>query len=191
MTSTPALKEWAVICHALLGGEQIIDLRKGGLVEDGRHFGVNAPRAYLYPTAEHQRVELLKDAYRHWIDLAPNSVVGQDIVVYGWVDIVESHTITDPEILHELTSKVIWSDDYAASRLKWKSRDPLWVLILRAYRLAQPFTVAWNANYGGCTSWVELAELPDDPTTLAHEPALSDVAFAARAKSVRCALGLT
>ena len=37
---TPALKEWAAIVHALLEGEQIVDVRKGGLHEDGRHFGV-------------------------------------------------------------------------------------------------------------------------------------------------------
>ena len=66
----PALKEWAAIVHALLEGEQIVDVRKGGLREDGRHFDVTSRCLWLYPTAEHQRAELLKPAYRHWIDLA-------------------------------------------------------------------------------------------------------------------------
>ena len=47
----PALKEWAAIVHALLEGEQIIDVRKGGLHEDGRHFGVETRRCWLSPTA--------------------------------------------------------------------------------------------------------------------------------------------
>lgn len=185
----PALKEWAVICHALLEGEQIIDLRKGGLREAGRHFGVDATRAWLYPTVEHQRADLLDDAYRHYIELASGAAVGGPITLHGFVDVVETHTITDAGRLDALTSKVIWTGDYAASRLQWKSRDPLWVLVLRAHRLADPITVEWRDDYGGCTSWVDLVGLPD-PATLAHEPAISDEVFAARHKGVRQALGL-
>ena len=72
-----ALKEWAVIVHALLEGEQILDVRKGGLREDGRHFSVQSNRLWLYPTAEHQKPELLKEPYRHWIDLAHAAPVGE------------------------------------------------------------------------------------------------------------------
>ena len=43
-----ALKEWAVVVHALLEGEQILDVRKGGLREEGRHFGVHATRLWLF-----------------------------------------------------------------------------------------------------------------------------------------------
>lgn len=186
----PALKEWAVVCHALLAGEQIIDLRKGGLREPGRHFGVDAHTAWLYPTVEHQRAELLKPPYRHWIDLAPGARVGDPITIHGWVDIVETHTITEPSVLEALGGKVVWTDDYAASRLSWKARDPLWVLVLRAHRLQQPVTVDWRDGYGGCTSWVELAGLSDDPHSTASEPALSDEAFEARLKGVREALGV-
>ncbi len=196
MVGTPALKEWAVICHALLAGEQVIDLRKGGLRESGspeggRHFDVGTTRAWLYPTAEHQRAELLKPPYQHWIDLAPSAPVGHDITLHGWVEVFESHTITDGAILERLTPKVIWSDEYAASRLKWKQRDPLWVLILRAQRLVEPIVVPWSEEYGGCTSWVEFMGLPDSPTTLASEPALSDESFAARVKGVHEGLGVT
>ena len=48
----PACKEWAAVVHALLEGEQILDVRKGGLREDGRHFSVQSTRFWLYPTAE-------------------------------------------------------------------------------------------------------------------------------------------
>jgi hypothetical protein len=184
----PALKEWAAVCHALLEGEQILDLRKGGLREPGRHFGVDATRAWLYPTVEHQRAELLLPAYRHWIDLAPGSPVGAPITLHGWVDVVETHTVTEPELLDELTGKVIWTADYAESRLKWKRRDPLWVLVVRAHRLADPITVPWTEGYGGCTSWVDLEGVPDDPSAVRSEPALSDEAFTARLKGVRAAL---
>ena len=178
----PACKEWAAVVHALLEGEQILDVRKGGLREDGRHFSVQSTRFWLYPTAEHQKPELLKEPYRHWIELAHAAPVGEPITIEGWADVVKLTTVTEAEELDAIASKLIWTDDYAASRLGWKKRDPLWVLALRVHRLVEPVTVAWDAGYGGCTSWVELQNLPDDPATLPGEPALSDVAFAARLK---------
>jgi hypothetical protein len=182
--AVPALKEWAVVVHALLEGEQIIDIRKGGIQEDGRHFDLPARRFWLYPTAEHQRAELLKPAYRHWIDLAPAAPVGEAITIFGWADVVDATTITEPEKLDALDGKLIWARDYAESRLKWKRRDPLWVLVLRVHRLRDPLTVEWRGDYGGCTSWVELAGLPADPASVPSDPALSDVAFEACRKGI-------
>jgi hypothetical protein len=178
--ATPAFKEWAVIVRALLEGEQILDIRKGGLHEDGRHFGVQATRFWLYPTAEHQKPELLKPAYRHTIALSPAAPVGEPIRIDGWADVAGVAQITEPADLARLDSKSIWTLDYAESRLRWKRRDPLWILALRAYRLMEPIVVPWDDEYGGCTTWVELAGLPDDPTDLPSEPALSDGAFKAR-----------
>jgi hypothetical protein len=178
----PAYKEWATIVQALLAGEQVLDVRKGGLHEEGRHFAVQATRFWLYPTAEHQRAELLKEPYRHWVDVAPAAPVGDDVVLPGWADVVRVATVTEPEELDAVASKLIWTSEYAASRLAWKRRDPLHVLALRAHRFVEPVTVAWSDEYGGCTTWVEIDALPDDPASLASVPALSDVAFAARVK---------
>lgn len=179
--TTPAFKEWAVVVRALLSGEQILDVRKGGLREEGRHFGLHANRLWLYPTAEHQKPELLKPAYRRWVDESDASTPGDgDIRVEGWADVVKIATITEPDDLAKIASKFIWTTDYAASRLNWKKRDPLWILALRAHRLVEPITVPWRDEYGGCTSWVELDGLPEDPSTIPSEPALSDESFAAR-----------
>jgi hypothetical protein len=176
----PACKEWAAVVHALLEGEQVLDVRKGGIREDGRHFSVQASRFWLYPTAEHQKPELLKEPYRHWIELAHAAPVGEAITIEAWADVVKLATVTEAEELDAIASKLVWTGEYAGSRFKWKQRDPLWVLALRVHRLLEPVTVAWDDAYGGCTSWVELAGLPDDPASLPSRPALSDVAFAAR-----------
>jgi len=176
----PAYKEWATIVHALLMGEQVLDVRKGGLREEGRHFAVQSTRFWLYPTAEHQRAELLKPPYRHWLDLAPASPVGEPVLLPGWADVVRVATITETEQLEAIASKLIWTSDYAASRLNWKHRDPLYVLALRVHRLLEPVSVPWQDAYGGCTSWVDLEGLPDDPASLPSAPALSDEAFASR-----------
>ncbi len=53
-------------------------------------------------------------------------------------------TVTEAEELDAIASKLIWTDDYAASRSGWKKRDPLWVLALRVHRLVEPVTVPWD-----------------------------------------------
>jgi len=177
------LKEWAVAVRALLEGEQILDLRKGGLREDQRRFDVRTDRFWLYPTTEHQREELVKPAYRRWVtDTGGVAPSGDRLRIEGWAEVAGVATITDEAVLESLESKVVWTRAYAESRLQWKHRQPLWVLALRAFRLIEPVEVPMRAEYAGCASWVDLDGLPDDPSSLASEPALSDESFAARLK---------
>ncbi len=169
--------------QALLEGEQILDVRKGGIREDGRHFRVQAGRLWLYPTLEHQRTELLKPAYARWVPDSGEPAT-RDIPIAGWADVVGVATITEPEVIDELDGKVIWSREYVESRFSWKRRDPLWILALRVHRLLEPVVVPYREAYAGCTSWVDLDGLPDDPAALPSELALSDVAFEAKLKGV-------
>lgn len=178
----PALKEWAAVIQALLEGEQILDIRKGGLREKDRHFSVRSRRVWLFPTVEHQQPEFLKPAYQRWVaTTAAAAPPDRAIRVEGWADIVGVATVTEPDVLDALDGRVIWARGYVESRFRWKARDPLHVLALRVHRLAEPITVPFRDEYGGCTSWVDLRELPD-PTTTPSSPALSDGAFDARLK---------
>ncbi len=183
----PAFKEWAAVVQALLEGEQIIDVRKGGIREDGRHFSIQSSRLWLYPTLEHQRTELLKPAYARWIPDGGDTAT-RDIPITGWADVVGVATTSDPGVIDALDGKVIWSREYVASRFSWKRRDPLWILALRVHRLTEPITVPYVDAYAGCTSWVDLGGLPDDPESLPSQLALSDVAFEAKLKGVADAI---
>ncbi len=190
-SAAPACKEWAAIVQALLEGEQILDVRKGGIREDGRHFAVQANRFWLYPTVEHQKPELLKPAYQRWVDETVSAAPpDRAIRVEGWADVVGIASVTEAEDLDALDGKLIWSRDYIESRLKWKRRDPLSVLALRVHRLVEPVVVPFRESYGGCTSWVGLDGLPADPASLASELALSDVAFEARYNGARNSLAV-
>ncbi len=175
--------------RAVLAGEQILDVRKGGLREEGRHFGLHGDCFWLYPTYEHQRVELVKPAYRRWVtESDPGASTDGHVRLDGWAEVVGVVTVTEPEELARLGSKLIWTDDYAASRLQWKRRDPLWLLALRAYRVDEPIRAPWRDRYAGCASWVDLDEVPD-PRTVASAPALSDESFTARLGLVERELG--
>ena len=187
--SVPAFKEWAVVVRALLEGEQVLDVRKGGLREEGRHFSVQSTRVWLYPTVEHQRTELIKPAYRRWVgETEAAAPADRAIAVAGWADIVGVATVDDPEVLDALDAKVIWAREYVESRFRWKARDPLHVLALRVHRLAEPLVVVFRDEYGGCTSWVDVADLPD-PERIISTPALSEVAFDARYKGASEVVG--
>jgi len=101
MTATalevPAFKEWAVVVRALLEGEQILDVRKGGLREEGRHFSVQASRVWLYPTVEHQQPELVKPAYRRWVETTEaEAPPDRAIRIEGWADVVGVATVSEP-----------------------------------------------------------------------------------------------
>lgn len=181
--SSLALKEWAVVVRALLAGEQVLDLRKGGLREEERRFDVRSRRFWLYPTTEHQRPELVKPAYRRWVTGDGHDPTGEPtdrLRIEGWADVVGVATITDEAVLEGLASKFVWTSAYADSRLHWKQRQPLWVLALRAFVLAEPVDLPMRDEYVGCASWVDLDGLPADPASLPSEPALSDESFAAR-----------
>ena len=58
-----ALKEWAVTVRALAEGEQLVTLRKGGIREDHKHFELEHDRFFLYPTFDHQRNDVIRDAH--------------------------------------------------------------------------------------------------------------------------------
>jgi len=188
--STPACKEWAVVVRALLAGEQLLDVRKGGIREEGRHFRLQSHRFWLYPTVEHQQSELLKPAYRHWVDetvaAAPDD---RAVRVEGWADVTGVVEIADADELASIDSKLIWTREYVESRLKWKRRDPLVVLALRVHRLGEPIELAFRDEYAGCTSWVDLDGLPEDPASLPSEPAASDESYAARVAMIEGDLG--
>jgi hypothetical protein len=101
---------------------------------------------------------------------------------------VGAATTSDPDVLDALDGKVIWSREYVETRFKWKKRDPLWILALRVHRLVEPIEVPYRESYGGCTSWVDLDGLPDDPASLPSERVLSDVAFEAKLKGAADAI---
>ena len=178
-----ALKEWAIAIDALSTGKTIMLLRKGGIRE--RRFQVKHSPVWLYPTYEHQKPHLLKPEY-------PKRVVP---VESGWhpetIEIQNCGIITDvlevasKDCLTALEPYHIWNQQMVEERWKWKPQQPLIVLLLRVYRLPRPQIVPYRDAYGGCKSWIELAEpIATDNLT----PVLEDREYERQVSAIKSAI---
>ncbi|MDH3227190.1 MAG: DUF1802 family protein [Thermoleophilia bacterium] len=181
-----ALKEWAVTCDALLAGEQVLIVRKGGIGE--KKFELPHPRFFLFPTYAHQRPDLVKREYRdRFGDTLERREEPTALPLAGYAEIAESHPIGDPAALDAIDHLHILSSSYARERLRWRPKQPLWAVVLRVWRLDPAPTLAVTDEHAGCVSWVEL------PTGFTHphgSPALDDDSFAGATGAVRDALAI-
>ena len=167
-----ALKEWAVAVRALETGATALVVRKGGIRE--KAFAVEDSRFLLLPGYEHQRPELLKPERRGLMDDIPNLSDDGPLRFTSFAGVHAAYEVSEAEDLEALDAHHIWTPEYAESRFKWRPKKPLTVLILRAYLLAEPVELAYRDEYGGCKSWIELAE----PVSAGgSRPALSDADF--------------
>ncbi|MEL7071537.1 MAG: DUF1802 family protein [Cyanobacteria bacterium J06581_3] len=158
MIISTALKEWAVAVEALSQGESCLLLRKGGIKESQGRFHAQASQVLLFPTFEHQKVELLKPDYQDRVQPVASGWHPPSITIKAWADITHIFLTYDAEKVAALSAFHIWQPQLAEERLKWKAKQPLYVLLLRAYRLPEPMVIPWESAYGGCRSWIELAD---------------------------------
>jgi len=181
-----ALKEWRVAVEALEQGETIVLLRKGGIREAGGKFAIAHAQVLLYPTDEHQRPHWLKAPYASRVEFVPSGWHPSTVPITAWASITDVLPMDGTDRLAALLPFHIWNEDFVAERLRWKPDQPLHVLLLRVYRLRQPRTLDFIPAYGGCKSWIELAEaiVIADST-----PVLSDQAYAERVAAVRGVVG--
>lgn len=177
-----ALKEWAVAVDALVGGETIVLLRKGGIREEGKHFRVAETDVLLYPTYEHQQPELLKPPYDGLVQPVPSGWHPETVTLNGWARITDIFQVSEAHTVEALLPHHIWNERFAAERFGWKPRYPLYVLLLRAYRLREPRTIPYVPAYGGCRSWIDL----EQPVSLeGMRPALTDAQYAEQVAEIR------
>ncbi|MBD2107496.1 DUF1802 family protein [Nodosilinea sp. FACHB-13] len=147
------LKEWQVAVTALLQGETILLLRKGGIREAKGQFSLAARQVLLLPTVEHQKAALLKDAF--W-PLIEGEIIHDDQVRFdGWATITHALPLTAEAEAAALLPYLVWNEQFVAERLNWQSDRPLYGLLLRAYRFQQPLMLPRHKGYSGCRSWVE------------------------------------
>lgn len=183
--TTHALKEWAVAVDALEQGKMIMLLRKGGIHEQNGRFKVAHDRTLLYPTYEHQQSSLLKPDYANQVAPVASSW-HPEIRISSWTEITEVLPVTEAPVVEALLPFHIWNEQFIGDRLKWKPQQPLYLLLLRTYKLAQVQIIPYRSEYGGCKSWIDLAE----PISIANAvPVLNDAAYTHLVAEIRGIVG--
>ena len=177
-THDRAFKEWAVSCQALLDGRQTLLIRKGGIREEGGAFRMNDPEFWLMPTYEHQNAALLQPEWLPALDASQAGARRPSEVTLSGYAVVDTIAVArdDAQVL-TLVHEHIWNPTYVKMRFDFNPYDPLYLVVLRVYRLSEPLTVPMLAEYDGCKSWVTLDQAY---ATENLQPVLSDADFALR-----------
>jgi len=177
-THDRAFKEWAVSCQALVEGRQTLLIRKGGIREEGGVFRINDPEFWLMPTYEHQNAALLQSEWRPALDAIQSASRRQEEVTLSAYAVVDTIAVArDDAQVNALSHEHIWNPTYVQMRFDFNPYDPLYLVLLRVYRLPEPLTIPMLGDYEGCKSWVTLDR---SYATDSATPVLSDVEFAAR-----------
>ena len=174
-----ALKEWATVCRALETGRQVILLRKGGISESIGGFELENPRFLLFPTYLHQNLAMLKPAAHTGFEARSAEPAQVRLSAAGVVtDIVQLKSRAQMDALDD---EHVWAKPLIDMRFNYKPQNPLYLMLVRAYRLPLPLSVDNTPAYAGCKSWVPLDEAVD---TGDATPVLDDVKYDARRQSI-------
>lgn len=169
------LKEWASVCSALEEGRQIILIRKGGIHESAGRFELENPQFLLFPTYLHQNAKMLKAAEQGRVTLANTEPEQITLSAAGEVtDIIQLKSRQQMDVLDD---QHIWTPPLIDMRFNYRPENPLFLLLLRIWRLANPVTVQNTVEYAGCKSWVPLTK-PVDTNDV--KPPLADVDYDAK-----------
>lgn len=172
-TISNALKEWAVAVDALEQGKTIMLLRKGGIHEQSGRFKVAHDQVLLYPTHEHQQPLLLKPEYSQQVTPVTSGWHPETIRIGSWAKITDIFSVIDEATVNALLPFHVWNEQFISDRLKWKARQPLYILLLRTYKLSQVQMIPYRQEYGGCKSWIDLASIDIDQSV----SVLNDVTY--------------
>lgn len=181
-STTRALKEWNVAVNALADGETILLLRKGGIREQAGQFKVADKQVLLYPTFEHQQPDLLKPNLASQVTKVESGWHPDTIIIGNWAEITDVFLVAWEPAITALFPYHIWNEKFVSDRLKWKQNQPIYILLLRTYRLAETVEIPYISEYGGCRSWIDLAA----PISLeGSEAVLSDLEYIKRSNEIR------
>ena len=180
----PAFKEWHVIVEALLAGEQIVILRKGGIAEGRGGFSPDhAARFWLFPTLFHAQVEKTKPSAARFLKPVPS--VDATVTVQAFADVAHHTFLSNWETVARLDAFHLWSEETLHERFDWAKPPGLHLFVVRVHRLVTPLVLPLTPEMGGCKSWIELPVAFNDHSSI---PVLSDDAFAPRLAALKALL---
>lgn len=174
-----ALKEWASVCTALETGRQMILLRKGGIYEAAGEFELENRQFLLFPTYLHQNLKMLKP--EEYAGFAPLAAEPGEVRIAAAGEVSDIIQLRSRRQMDAIDDEHVWTKTLIDMRFDYKPQNPLYLLLVRTYRIKNPVTVANTPAYAGCKSWVPL----DEPIPTGDAAAVLDEArYEARRKSI-------
>eukprot|EP00884_Botryococcus_braunii_P002775 jgi/Botrbrau1/12499/Bobra.0169s0046.1 len=186
VTSKPlALKEWAPICAALGEGDQMFVIRKGGIKEPA--FKPAAAKFLLFPTGFHTDEDLLQERARNRYarEIAFDPKAQPTLELQYGAEVMYTFMTMDPAVLEVSVPYHIMGPDFLDARFKWRPRQPLTVMELRVWRLANPIVLAPTEDFWGCFSWLDLSQHMQGMSWLQGTPVIPDGEFRKRQEGLR------
>jgi hypothetical protein len=177
------LKEWAAVCQALSTGRQIVLLRKGGIHEAAGEFELDHRQFLLFPTYLHQSKAQLKPEAHPGFE--PHSAEPSRITLALAGQVTDILQLASRQQMDEIDDQHVWTDALLDMRFNYRPENPLYLLLVRPYRLATPVTIENTPAYAGCKSWVPLERAV---STAGAAPVLDDTTFQAKRQLIRTRL---
>jgi hypothetical protein len=151
-----ALKEWATVCSALERGDQMLLLRKGGILDSAGEFELEHRQFLLFPTYVHQNLKMLKPAFHAGFE--PHSEEPAQVKISAAGVVTDILQLQSRPQMDALDDQHVWTAPLIDMRFNYRPENPLYLLLVRAYRLLNPATIKNTPAYAGCKSWVPLLE---------------------------------
>ncbi len=184
MTLSIALKEWDFLISALLEGRQALLLRKGGILESDNQFELEHPRFLLFPTFIHQHPRMLKPQFCQNL---PQTRAEPDLItIRGYAEVARIFEVPSRPQLEQLDDLHIWDAPMLDMRFHYRPEKPLYLVVLRAFKLPAPVMIKNTLEYAGCKSWVPLHDAVD---ISGATPAITTEALAAVTTRIEATFG--
>ena len=153
-----ALKEWATVVKALENGNQLVILRKGGILETASGFKIESKKFLLFPTYEHQELGHLKPEFHGFLkNVKENQPRENYNKISSYAEVIDECDVTSEEKIHALSSFHIWSDAYIKERKNWMPEKPMKAIFLRVFKIPE-IEIPLKPEYQGCKSWININE---------------------------------
>lgn len=169
-TTATAFKEWQPVCDALAGGRQCLILRKGGIHEGRSGFSFAHERFFLFPTRFHATPDQIREGMSPAL---PEWQPGDTVTITHHVRALRAVTLTDWEQVSALAPWHIYSEQTVRERFDWSgkgmSSGSIHVAAVEVLKLATPWQFPYQPSFGGCRSWIQIPNPPDDWELSAHQ----------------------
>ena len=150
------LKESDSVGRALMQGRQIVMLRKGGVYESGGELEIEFRRFFIFPTFVRQDQAILKlEAQDLFVYAASEPRM---IPISAYADVTDVIRLETSEQVAAIEPYHVWAPGYVENRLDSRTDYPLYLLIVRVYRLPQPVMIPNHDSYTAGNGWVGMRQ---------------------------------